>query len=250
MGRFKASFKVAVLATVASLGIATPPASSAPQHQYDWSGIYFGGHAGGGWANATALDVLPPSGGWFTPVIGDKSFNVDPFGFVGGAQAGWQRQWGDWVLGAEVSYSYSGIDRTIPSPIQLPGETVGIRVDNIFMAVARLGYADDNWLLYAKGGFARADVKLNLDDPSNDVHYAQEAKHNGWTVGGGLEYAPFRNVVLGIDYSYVDLGSQTGSGSTDFGPEKFQIDAVVHSVTARLSFKFGEQEPQQLSRRR
>ena len=252
MGRFKASFKAAVLATVASLGIATPPASSAPQHQYDWSGIYFGGHAGGGWANATALDVLPPFGGAFTangPAAGE-GFTVDPFGFVGGAQGGLQRQWGDWVLGGEVSYSYSGINRTITSPLFPASDTAGVRVDNIFMAVARLGYADDNWLLYAKGGFARADVKLNLDDPSNDVHYAQEAKHNGWTVGGGLEYAPFRNVVLGIDYSYIDLGSQTGSGSTDFGPEKFQVDAVVHSVTARLSFKFGEQEPQQLSRRR
>jgi outer membrane immunogenic protein len=231
----------------ASVGLAALPAISAPANQYDWSGIYFGAHAGGAWSNATARDV-EPTGSAFTTGNGE-TFAVDPSGFVGGGHGGWQKQWGDWVLGGELSYSYSGIDQKITSPIFPASDTIGIRVDNIFMAVARLGYADDNWLLYAKGGYASADVSLNPNNRINQLNHTQDSRQNGWTVGGGLEYAPLRNVVLGIDYSYIDLGSHTGSGSTAFGAEKYQVDTVVHAVTGRLSFKFGD-EPQLAGRRR
>ncbi len=246
MSKFKALFASAVLATVAS-GIASLPANSASTRQYDWSGIYFGAHAGGAWSNATALDV-EATGSAFTTGNGEI-FEVDPSGFVGGGHAGLQKQWGDWVVGADVSYSYSGISRTITSPIFPASDTIGVKIENLFMAVGRIGYADDNWLLYGKGGYASADVSLNLADRFNQLNYAQDSKQNGWTVGGGLEYAPVRNVIIGVDYSYIDFGSFTGSGSTAFGAETYRVDTVVHAVTGRLSFKFGD-EPSLATRRR
>src|SRR5262245_60172302 len=68
---------------------------------YDWSGFYIGGQIGGAhssteWAYTGTLDSL------------DQGHS----GFAGGAHAGLQKQWGVFVLGAEVSYTWTDLEET------------------------------------------------------------------------------------------------------------------------------------------
>ena len=81
---------------------APPPAPALVA--YDWSGIYVGGHIGGGWstttfvdpgaaqilANCCVLNGLQP---------GAAATNANPSSFIGGAQAGWMYQIGRLVVG-------------------------------------------------------------------------------------------------------------------------------------------------------
>ena len=55
----------------------------------------------------------------------------------------------------------------------------------------------------------RAEIKLFADDnfPPDWIANTEE-RHHGWVIGGGLEYMVHPNVILGVDYSYIDLGSE------------------------------------------
>jgi len=70
---------------------------------------------------------------------------------------------------------------------------------------ARVGYAWDRWLAYAKGGYAGADVELTLADHVALVRASSDTWANEWTVGAGAEYALGRRFSLGVEYSFADL---------------------------------------------
>jgi hypothetical protein len=58
-----------------------------------------------------------------------------------------------------------------------------------------------------------------------------------------------RNVVLGLEYSYIDLQAKTHEGLTSIAvngtplgtiDSRMRVDPdAIHAITARLSFKFG-----------
>src|SRR2546421_9628402 len=75
-----------------------PPAGALPV-TYDWTGFYVGGHVGYGWAQKEWQDSF-------------GLFNVSntPNGFLGGGQAGFNYQIGQFVLGAEGDFSWTGIN--------------------------------------------------------------------------------------------------------------------------------------------
>lgn len=210
---------------------------------YNWTGLYFGAHIGGAWSEATATDVLPPAGGFFTPT-GD-SFAFEPSGVAGGGQLGYQHQFGRWVVGAEVAGTWADLNETQVSPYFPASDTVSLRISPILTATARLGYAWDRWLIYAKGGYAGANVELNAFDSilgvglRNNDHWV-----SGYTVGAGLEYALFEGVRVGIDYSYIDLQSETLIASNTLGgDERFATEGQIHSVSARLNFQLSRPAP-------
>ena len=57
----------------------------------------------------------------------------------------------------------------------------------------RIGYARDNWLLYATAGGALANVANNLLSPSGKI--SDQQWHWGWTAGGGVEGQAHRGLV-------------------------------------------------------
>ncbi len=77
---------------------------------------------------------------------------------------------------------------------------------------ARAGVAFDRALIYATGGFAFADDA------------------NGWTVGGGLEYAFTNNLSAKIEGLYVNLDQDH-----DFVDDEAEFGVV----RAGLNFRFG-----------
>jgi outer membrane immunogenic protein len=222
--------------------MASQPQDAVAQ-SYNWTGLYFGAHLGGAWSDATATDVLPPLGGYFTPT--GNSFSFEMSGVAGGGQLGYQHQFGNWVLGAEVAGTWADLRETQTSPYFPASDTVSLRINPILTATARLGYAWDRWLIYVKGGYAGADVELNAHDRVADVGLRQNDHWvSGYTVGAGLEYALFEGVRIGIDYSYIDLQSETLVASNTLGgDERFATEGEIHSVTARLNFQLSRAAP-------
>jgi outer membrane immunogenic protein len=121
-------------------------------------------------------------------------------------------------------------------------DTETVKMSPIFTATLRLGYAWDRWLAYIKGGYAGADVEFRAFDRAANVGYQQSNWLNGYALGLGLEYAFTNAIRFGVDYTFIDLMSETESGVTSAGfPERYKLDGEIHSVTARLNFLIGRE---------
>ncbi|MDX2156308.1 MAG: outer membrane beta-barrel protein [Hyphomicrobiaceae bacterium] len=233
---------VAGLALAGSAVCAAVPASAGDH--YNWSGMYFGGHAGYSWANVDSGLVYPFGN------AGSPTFDLD--GAVAGGHIGAQHQFGRWVIGAEVSLT-SGFDGQTLTGINLFAPGVGEMrsdIDWLVTATGRLGYAWDHWLAYVKGGYAGAMVEISADDNvPPDWGFERRDMHHGWTVGVGAEYQIRDGIVLGLEYNYVNLNEDFTSpvvvlaNNAPVGPNALMdIDTSLHSITARLSFKLGRPE--------
>ena len=166
---------------------------------YDWTGPYVGLQGGYGWGeNDVSVDgsegepTITIQRVEFHPL---KDGSIDMDGFVGGLHAGYNWQSDSLVLGVEGDIEFADID----------GDTDIIHVDNdnedegdasqeidwLGSLRLRAGFAFDRALLYATGGLAVGGVKVeaSLAEASDASNKDTEW---GWTVGGGLEYAPHR----------------------------------------------------------
>lgn len=236
MQSIRASLALAMVA--GAFSFSSVPASADVRN---WSGLYVGGHAGLGNADMRAADVLEPVGGFFTPLgpAAGHGFSIDADGFLGGVQAGLQRQIGNFVIGAEISYSGTTLKNEIVSPFFPGSDRERLEVSSLLLGTARLGVLSGGWLWYLKGGYAGGDVDFTAQDNVALVTYKQGAWHNGWTIGAGAEVALSKTFSLAVEYNYADLGTVTRSGlATDGGPERYAIDAEVHAVTARINYLF------------
>jgi outer membrane immunogenic protein len=206
-----------------------PPPAPAPL--WSWSGCYIGGNVGGAWSRDSYTFTND------TGIVEDFSFN--PSSFIGGGQVGCNYQFtSNWVLGIEGTWSGTDLHQANESTI-LPLRFRGIKIDEIATVTGRLGYTWDRWMLYGKGGWA--DVRVNttsinqLDGVTGDT----SGWESGWTAGGGLEYAPWLNIVLGVefDYYHVDFNrSSTFSIGTPLSITNGRAD--IYAVTARASWLF------------
>ncbi len=142
---------------------------------FNWTGFYAGIHGGYAWGNAAGLN---------------------PNGFVGGAQAGYNFQVSpSGVLGFETDISATSIDDKAGG--------VKFGVDYLGTIRARAGYTVDRVMFYATGGAAYGRGALEAGGLSNTQF------HWGWTLGGGVEAMVTPNVSARLEYLYVDLGKQT-----------------------------------------
>ena len=225
------------------VALAATVASPVQAQDYNWSGVYAGAHVGYGWSDVAARDVLPPNGGFFTPLgpAAGQGFTFDLDGVIGGAQVGIQHQWGNIVLGAEISTSSGKLSKTSASPYFTSDIETG-KINSLFLATARLGYAHNNWLIYVKGGYASADVEFQAYDRVANSGYGQTKRQDGFAIGGGIEYGLTKNITLGLEYMKIDFGSETGNGLRSNGsPEMYKTDAEMQTVTARINFLIGRE---------
>jgi outer membrane immunogenic protein len=214
-----------------------------------WSGFYIGGNLGGGWSSVSARDLRPGgepeapppdellASGFFSPA---GTFKSDQSGIVIGGQIGAQYQWDRIVIGAEASLSGADLRSHFASPFFPATDTIKLQVNEIAAVVGRIGYTFDRWMIYVKAGYAGGNVTFAAFDSSSGTGYRQESWQNGWTAGGGGEYLVAKDISLGLDYAYIDLGGRTGAGLNSAGnPESFRLDADIHTLTARVNFKLG-----------
>ncbi|WP_136661227.1 outer membrane beta-barrel protein [Nitratireductor sp. XY-223] len=161
-------------------------------------------------------------------------------GFLGGGQLGYNFQNGNIVLGPEVTIAGGDVDGRSVSTQGAADDNITTSLDLLVTAVARVGYASDNWLLYANGGWAGSQIDMSVVDniAPNTGTWSNSAWHNGYTVGAGVEYARGQ-AIFGLEYRYMDLGSTNHSAVASTGQiGAFDVDvSPVHSLVGRVGRK-------------
>jgi outer membrane immunogenic protein len=194
---------------------APPPAPFAapPAYVPDWIGFYIGIHGGGGTAHSsfdqgffdsTVPFLVPP--------------NVSPSGGIGGAQAGYNWQWGQVVGGVEIDFSVADLNQTStffvpsvvgPSPFTLSHE---VKIDQLASTRARLGYViwPDLLLFGTAGiGYGHTQFTTNLTQATFFQTNITDVNEFGWVAGAGLEWKFWNHWLLRGEWLHYDFGRTT-----------------------------------------
>lgn len=175
---------------------------------YDWTGFYAGVNAGlaVGGEGRSGLDVLGFGGSF-------ETFNLASLGVVGGGQAGYNYQFGNWVIGAEADIQGIGTENHANCILTCNAATSAVlRQDMTWFGTVRgrVGYASGPILNYFTGGLAYGGVKVSDTERlagANVGSFAVEQTRTGFALGSGIEAALGGNWTAKIEYLYVDLGS-------------------------------------------
>jgi outer membrane immunogenic protein len=227
---------------------------------FSWTGLYLGGNAGWGTIDDDALPFcLDPTGAYQGPgcdvVPGGR---VRGNGFVGGGQIGYNWQVSRLVVGLESDMQGTNLKGTtnVAGPFEIigfgssgPGVsfTAEEKIAWIGTLRGRLGVAFDTLMIYATGGFAYGGVNVSQAHIFPAVHYPSSASRNlnGWTFGGGVEWAFLGNLSARVEGLYYDLGTlSTSNGPVPAFSPAFvagkNFDAQGAIVRAGLNWRFGE----------
>jgi opacity protein-like surface antigen len=228
----------------------------------DWSGFYFGGNLGA-LTGASDLNAgVRPDTTYFN--TGTDSDQVAAAGsgtlrqtrFTGGVVGGYNAQFGNILVGLEVganvfdfNASRTGADIFLTDPNIHFAVAQTVKSDWIASLRPRLGWAQENWLVYVTGGPAWTRVQFDFaysDDnaqagsglPGASARGSARATKTGWTLGAGGEYALSRNWSLTGQYLFADFGRIHASAplvptptSTSFPPS-----SAARPTCAPISF--------------
>lgn len=123
-------------------------------------------------------------------------------GALYGVHAGYDYDFGNFVLGGEFEYDGSNI------------EAPGLSVDDVMRVKVRAGYDAGPALIYGVAGGARANTNLGDD--------------TGYVVGLGAEYKVTDNVSVGGEYLYHDFKDFNSTGT----------DVSANTISARVNYRF------------
>jgi len=191
------------------------PVKAPYQGRSSWTGCSFGGELGGLWHSARLTDpvaLVQDSIGGPGTTIGTTTTGIDSTGPMIGGQVGCDYQFpSNWVLGIEGAVA-GATNKTTPTfALQNPGdlESIVVRTDLISSVTGRLGYAVDNWLLYARGGVAWAGNRYSITGIFTDTPFDFEGldTRTGWTMGAGVEWAFAQDWSARLEYDYYDFGT-------------------------------------------
>src|SRR5665647_1258434 len=143
---------------------------------------------------------------------GITTVSPSPTGVVIGGQIGCDYQFApSWVVGIEGSASGSTMKGStiVGLPLGSPDTAlVQAKTDFLTSVTARLGYAFDNVLVYAKGGVALAADRYDVTGSFLGTPFGFEGLENriGWTAGGGVDWAFSRHWSASLEYDYYGFG--------------------------------------------
>ena len=202
---------------------------------WNWTGWHLGANVGYGWGDDTdpQLTLVNPGNagsiGTFLSVgvppgtSGGNLFpNLNPAGMLGGGQLGYDHQFGNWVLGAEADIQVANLvdSHTVTTPFATTGanadETLRARIDWFGTVRGRVGYALNDWLVFASGGLAYGRVSSGMAfacTPGglqcSGVSFlgSNSETKTGWAAGAGIAYhVAGTRATIGVEYLHIDLG--------------------------------------------
>jgi outer membrane immunogenic protein len=256
----KARAKPKLLLATAALGWLTLNAATATadgfipgvgmtdsQYITDWSGVYIGGKVGGAWSDINWTQNFDDFEGGGVPPGTGASFS--PSGFTGGVFGGANLQMGQWIFGLEASFEGMGLNQSVPSPFFPATDTFKTQIDWLIFVEPRIGYTWNRTMVFVKGGWAGGNANLSVTGPGNDPTNVETAKSDGffdgWTIGGGIEYAWWPSVIIGLDYRHTELNLSTAAscdlcliGLPIGEPADVNGNANIDQVMLRASYLF------------
>ena len=173
-------------ALAADMAVKAPMTAPAQSAASNWTGCYIGMEGGGAFGHTTQTQVDSPVLSGVTIASGGIG------GGLVGASAGCNYQTGTWVLGIEDDFSWTNYRESHNAePPFITSDVLTVSSHWLDTLRGRVGYAAGNTLWYVTAGAAFADVETGIVAPVFGA--AATATHNvaGWTVGGGVEWAPF-----------------------------------------------------------
>jgi outer membrane immunogenic protein len=217
-----------------------PPAPAyAP---FSWTGFYIGVNGGYGWGSAGNTTLSNNLGVALAPTAGPQ-----PAGGFGGAQAGYNWQTGMFVLGAEADIQGAAINNSFTRTLDAAGDVLHAKQDiDMFGTVrARGGFAIDQFLIYATGGFAYAslDDRLVVSNGGASATLVKNEIQVGAAVGGGVEYALNANWSIKGEYQYIWLpnsGTLSGAATPPTGIviRSSSLQDSFQTVRAGVNYRF------------
>jgi len=247
-------------------------ASVAATTVFSWNGSYIGGQLGGSWGNSTISSnieagtfIIPPMVP--LPLISGHllDFSPDSSGFVGGFHAGHNFDIGNNVIiGLETDFVLSNVDTQTGYQAfdmnPLNGNNGGFlnartNIDQKWAGATRVrvGYAMNRFLPYVSAGLAYGKVETSANAYLSATALGPNAYGNleynfrnsdiftGWTLGAGAEYAATDNILLRLEYRYVDYGSETyrhvipGNGTSAIN---YTVNHETHDLRLGVAYKF------------
>jgi outer membrane immunogenic protein len=241
--------KILLIAAVSAAGSAVACAADLPVRVYtkaapaaavfDWTGGYVGVNVGVavGGEGRSGLDILA-NGGAF------ETFNLASAGVVAGGQAGYNYQFGDWVVGAEADIQGIG-NETHRNCILLctAGSSASLSQDMPWFGTVRgrVGYATGPILNYVTGGFAYGGVRTSDNEiiPGGAGSVAFNRTKTGFALGSGIEAAIGDRWTAKIEYLYLDLGSNADTFTIAGGTHVLKTEARESVFRAGANYRFG-----------
>jgi outer membrane immunogenic protein len=209
-----------------------------------WMGWYVGANVG--WAGSqnsvnSAATPVPDAALGVVPGVSEGlaalSTGAVPAGsrsgFIGGGQAGYNWQFGNWVAGIETdiqgiakSSGSGSVTRTavvVGVPVTST-QTASLSTEYLGTVRGRLGFlVTPTWLLYATGGLAyggaNASTTLFQTGPGFvgvGAGSLSDARA-GWTAGGGFEWMFAQRWSAKAEYLHYDLGTGSSASASTSG---------------------------------
>ncbi len=211
----------------------------------DWSGFYIGGKLGGVWSDI----------GWtenFSEFTDPGGPSFSPSSFQGGVFGGGNLQMGNWIFGLESTFIGMGLNQSVVSAI-VPTDSFETKIDWLIFVEPRIGFSFDRTMVFVKGGWVGGNATLSATGLTGGGAIAtatSEDFFDGWTIGGGIEYAWHPGFIIGVDYQYVQLNLTTAATcdlcviGIPLGTEPSAVDgqADMSLVTLRASYLFGPED--------
>jgi outer membrane immunogenic protein len=236
---------MAAPAQAADLGVPSrsyyPPL---PPAIYDWTGIYVGGHIGGGMlVDSVSQNGISPGGFNLS-----SSGNLRPTGVIGGAQIGANYEFTPWVVGIEASWTDSAIDgNTLMGcsgvcaigATPTPQERFTSQAKWFAALTGRVGYAANDWLFYAKAGGGWMNVRytedlLGIGGVTAQTQVLTDSR-TGFTVGAGIEFGLVENLSGKIEYDFYDFGSKNYNFNAI---TPVSVSSNLHTIIVGLNYRF------------
>ena len=218
------------------------PAYQPPAPNYDWTGFYVGAHVGGSWFKSNSKTINTATGAPFA----DADGNTSQWG--GGIQLGFDYMTPSRVvIGVQADMSSGGTKTTIISDASDTSANQTTVFDSETVR-GRIGYAADNVLFYATGGFAWSNdqfVRTQLTGALNNATAGTDEAVNrglsGWTAGAGIAYAFAQNWNVFAEYRYTSFGSS--NISLPFSQLTTSSTTNVSAVEFGVNYKFNSGAP-------
>lgn len=161
----------------------------------NWEGAYAGGKVTYQWGK----------------VKDTKDYDADGAG--GGIYAGYNKQDGQIVYGAETDINYSGIDKTYNGVKSEQGINGSLR--------ARIGYDLSPAMVYATGGLAATNME------TSDATSSDDKTLFGATIGAGVETKITESITARTEYRFTNYQSHNfdlDSGTVERGLKEHQVN--------------------------